>query len=122
MSHLTTMVDNEKIYKICENRLGIHDPNYTDVNRVIVDHMSSMTASMRYGGTSNKSLNDIASDLAPYRRIHFVAPSKSPHINPDKIQEALSVSEMVDSIYDNSSHLLSIDMNKDRALCSSLTF
>ena len=121
-SQLTTMVDNEKIYKICEDRLGIHNPNYADVNTVIVDHLSAFNASMRFGGTSNKSLNEIAVDLTPYPRIHFVAPSKSPHINPHDTQVSPSVNEMVDSIYDTSSHLLSINMSKDKALCSSLTF
>ena len=77
------MVDNEQIYKICEDRLGISDPNYADVNSVIVDHLSSLTASMRFGGTTNKSLQEIVANLTPYRRVHFVAPSKSPHINPN---------------------------------------
>ena len=85
------MVDNEKIYKICEDRLGIPNPSYADVNSVIVDHLSAITASMRFGGTSNKSLNEIAADLTPYNRVHFVAPSKSPHIKLNDTQVAPSV-------------------------------
>ena len=54
-------------------------PTYADVNAVIVDHLSSITASMRFGGNKNKSLYELTTDLVPFPRIHFVAPSKAPH-------------------------------------------
>ena len=63
---LSTLFDNEQIYKICENRLGLPKPTYADVNAVIADHLSSITASMRFGGTTNKSLYEITADLVPY--------------------------------------------------------
>ena len=47
---MAILADNEQIYKICEKRLGIPDPTYKDVNSVIVDYLSSMTATLRFGG------------------------------------------------------------------------
>ena len=47
---MTILADNEQIYKICEKRLGIPDPTYKDVNAVIADYLSSMTATLRFGG------------------------------------------------------------------------
>ena len=48
---MTVFVDNEQLYKICEDKLGIETPNYKDVNTVAADHISSMIASMRFDGT-----------------------------------------------------------------------
>ena len=47
---MSIFADNEQIYKICEKRLGIPNPTYKDVNAVIVDYLSSMTATLRFGG------------------------------------------------------------------------
>ena len=77
---LTTLYDNEQIYKVCEKRLGLPNPTYADVNAVIADHQSSITASMRFGGTTNKSLYEMTTNLVPFPRILFVAPSKAPHV------------------------------------------
>ena len=89
---------------------------------MIVDHLSAMTASIRFGGSSNKSLHEMTADLVPYPRLHFVAPSKAPHIELNDTVEAPTVDEMVEGVYDSTSHLLSIDLTEDKALCSTLTF
>ena len=44
------MFDNQKLYKICDERLGLHSPRYEDVNKIIASHLSSLFASMRFGG------------------------------------------------------------------------
>ena len=42
--------DNEKLYKICDKKLGLHNPTYADINSIIAQHLSSLTATMRFGG------------------------------------------------------------------------
>ena len=61
---LTVYFDNQQLYKICEDKLGIGSPNYTDVNKVAADYISSMFASMRHEGTM--SLKDLQTQLVPY--------------------------------------------------------
>ena len=77
---------------------------------------------MRFGGTKGKSLYEIAADLVPFPRLHFVIPSKYPYIELNSTEMASTVDEMVNSVYDTSSHLLSADMKETCALCSTLTF
>ena len=91
-STLTICLDNEQIYKLCQDRLGITNPKYEDVNAVIADHLSSVTSSMRFGGSINKSLNDMAIELCPFPRIHFLQPSKALHVPVDYQEEAPTVS------------------------------
>ena len=42
------MVDNEAIYDICRRNLDIERPSYTNLNRLIGQIVSSITASLRY--------------------------------------------------------------------------
>jgi len=65
------MFDNEAIYDICCKNLDIERPSYTNLNRVISQVVSSITATLRFDGALNVDLNDIQTNLAPYPRIHF---------------------------------------------------
>uniref|UniRef100_A0A8C5DQ10 Tubulin/FtsZ GTPase domain-containing protein n=1 Tax=Gouania willdenowi TaxID=441366 RepID=A0A8C5DQ10_GOUWI len=42
------MVDNEALYDICSRNLGINHPSYLNINRLIIQIVSSITASLRW--------------------------------------------------------------------------
>ena len=65
------MVDNEAIYDLCRRSLGIERPNYINLNRLICQVVSSITASLRFDGALNVDLNEFQTNLVPYPRIHF---------------------------------------------------
>jgi len=44
------MVDNEAIYDICKKNLGVERPSYENLNRLIGQIVSSITASLRFDG------------------------------------------------------------------------
>lgn len=52
------MVDNEAIYDICKKNLGIERPSYSNLNRMIGQIVSSITASLRFDGALNVDLNE----------------------------------------------------------------
>ena len=45
---VTFLVDNQAIYEICKNNLTVDRPTYTNLNRIIAQIVSSITASLRY--------------------------------------------------------------------------
>lgn len=47
------MVDNEAIYELCFRNLGIERPTYSNLNRLIGQIVSSITASLRFDGALN---------------------------------------------------------------------
>jgi len=49
------MVDNEAIYDICRKNLNVPSPGYTNLNRLIAQVVSSITASLRFDGSLNVS-------------------------------------------------------------------
>ena len=46
-SDVVFMVDNEAIYELCSGKLGIERPTYRNLNRLIGQIVSSITASLR---------------------------------------------------------------------------
>ncbi|KAL6056559.1 hypothetical protein STEG23_027153, partial [Scotinomys teguina] len=53
------MVDNEAIYDICGRNLDIERPTYTNLNRLISQIVSSITASLRFDGALNVDLTRV---------------------------------------------------------------
>lgn len=52
------IVDNEAIYDICCRNLDIDRPTYTNLNRLIGQVLSSITASLRFDGALNVDLTE----------------------------------------------------------------
>ncbi len=52
------MVDNEAIYDICRRNLSIERPTYVNLNRLIGQVVSSITASLRFDGALNVDLTE----------------------------------------------------------------
>jgi len=97
------MLDNEAIYEICKNSLELEKPTYTNLNRLIAQVISSLTASLRFKGALNVDLNEFQVNLVPYPRIHFLLPSYAPIVTPERAtNEKMSVAELTSAVFEPS--------------------
>merc|ERR1719263_2639327 len=94
LSDVTVMMDNEALYDICRRGLGVERPTYVNLNRLIAQVVSSLTASLRFDGPINVDLYEYEKNLVPYPRIHFTIASYSPIIAADKTQDSVSVEDI----------------------------
>ena len=78
------MFDNEALYSLCYEKLGLSRPTYTNLNRLLAQIISSITASLRFDGALNVDLNEFQTNLVPYPRIHFPLANYGPIISADK--------------------------------------
>ena len=64
-SYTYYQVDNEAIYDICKKNLNITSPSFTNLNRLIAQVVSSITASLRFDGSLNVDLAEFQTNLVP---------------------------------------------------------
>ncbi|CAE7947447.1 unnamed protein product, partial [Symbiodinium sp. KB8] len=104
---VTIMYDNEALYDICRRNLDIERPTYTNLNRLIAQIISSLTASLRFDGALNVDITEFQTNLVPYPRIHFMLTSYAPVISAEKAyHEQLSVAEITMSVFEPASMMV----------------
>ncbi|GAM26554.1 hypothetical protein SAMD00019534_097290 [Acytostelium subglobosum LB1] len=114
------MLDNEAIYDICRRSLNIDRPSYTNLNRLIAQVISSLTASLRFEGSLNVDINEFQTNLVPFPRIHFLLCSYAPVIGKEKAaHEQFSVNALTNAVFDQSNMMAKCDpkLGKYMACC-----
>jgi len=117
------MLDNEAIYDICKRSLGIEQPTYTNLNRLIAQVISSLTASLRFDGALNVDMNEFQTNLVPYPRIHFMLCSYAPVISVEKAyHEKLSVGELTNAVFEPQNMMAKCDPRHGKYMACCLMY
>jgi tubulin alpha len=117
------MLDNEAIYDICRNNLGIQRPAYLNLNRIIAQVISSLTASLRFQGALNVDMNEFQTNLVPYPRIHFVLSSYAPVVSTEKAyHEPLTVAELTNSVFEPQNMMAKCDPRSGKYMACCLMY
>ncbi|XP_071573869.1 tubulin alpha-1C chain isoform X1 [Temnothorax nylanderi] len=114
------IVDNQAIYELCRRNLHIDRPTYTNLNRLIGQMVSSITASLRFDGALNVDLTEFQTNLVPYPRIHFPLATYAPVMSAEKAgHERVTVAEITNSCFEPTHQMVNCDqrMGKYMAVC-----
>jgi len=119
----TFCLDNEALYDVCRRNLDIERPSYTNLNRLIAQVTSALTAGLRFEGALNVDLNDFQTTLVAYPRIHFMLTSYAPVISREKaFHEMLSVAEITSSVFEPNSMMTKCDPRHGKYMACCLMY
>ncbi|KAG9317486.1 Tubulin/FtsZ, GTPase domain-containing protein [Chiua virens] len=122
-SDCSFMVDNEAIYSICKKNLGVSQPSFINLNRLIAQVVSSITASLRFDGSLNVDLNEFQTNLVPFPRIHFPLATYAPLLSAEKAtHEQNSVNEMTFSCFENGHQMVKCDPKDGKYMACALLY
>jgi len=117
------ILDNEAIYEICNKGLDVERPTYLNLNRLVAQVISSLTASLRFDGALNVDISEFQTNLVPYPRIHFMLSSYSPVISSAKAShEQMSVAEITSSAFKENNMMAKCDPNHGKYMACCMMY
>uniref|UniRef100_T1J0Q4 Tubulin alpha chain n=1 Tax=Strigamia maritima TaxID=126957 RepID=T1J0Q4_STRMM len=117
------IVDNEAIYDLCCRNLNIGRPTYTNLNRLISQVVSSITASLRFDGAINVDLNEFQTNLVPYPRIHFPLATYAPVVSAEKAyHEQVTVDEITKVCFEPTNQMVKCDPRRGKYMACCLLY
>eukprot|EP00929_Paragymnodinium_shiwhaense_P086941 TRINITY_DN47299_c0_g1_i1.p1 TRINITY_DN47299_c0_g1~~TRINITY_DN47299_c0_g1_i1.p1 ORF type:complete len:446 (+),score=62.91 TRINITY_DN47299_c0_g1_i1:60-1397(+) len=104
-SDLSIMMDNPALYNRCKT-LGVEQPCVGNLNRLVAQALSCVTASSRFESPLRRRIADLAQDICPFQRTKFASMSYGPLAGGGAAAEAPCVGELTSSLLENESQFL----------------
>eukprot|EP00761_Pharyngomonas_kirbyi_P007306 gb/GECH01007316.1/.p1 GENE.gb/GECH01007316.1/~~gb/GECH01007316.1/.p1 ORF type:complete len:458 (+),score=104.50 gb/GECH01007316.1/:1-1374(+) len=120
---VSVLLDNEAIYDICKQQLGIPQPSYKNLNRLTAQVVSSMTASLRFQGMLNVDIDEFRTNLVPYPRIHFMLSSYAPIHSKDRVyHQSMNVPEITTAAFESQNMMAKCDPRRGKYMSCCLMY
>lgn len=117
------MFDNQALYDIALNKLKMERPSYANLNLIMNQVISSITASLRFNGSLNADLDDFRTNLVPYPRIHFPIASYAPFFPIEKEgYENFKTSVLTNHVFETDSHMMKCDLKSGKYMACCMLY
>ncbi|KAK4882347.1 hypothetical protein RN001_005666 [Aquatica leii] len=117
------VMDNEAVYDILAKNLDVSRPTYTNLNRLLAQVVSSITASLRFEGAINVDLIEFQTNLVPYPRIHFPLITYAPFATCSKAyHEEVTVSQLTNSCFEPCNQMIKCDPTNGKYMSCCLLY
>jgi len=109
-TNVSFLLDNEALYDIAKRNLDLDSPGYANLNRMIAQVVSTLTASLRFTGDLNVDLNEFQTNLVPYPRLHFMMQAFAPTVSKAKTgHEQHSTPQITSAVFEPANFMIKCD-------------
>ena len=123
MTDQCVVLDNEAIMNYCTRWFHLTTPTYGDLNHIIFMAMSGITCSLRFPGQLNSDLRKMATNLAPFPRLHFYMTGFAPLTSRGaRVYRPVTVNEITSQIFEARNMMCAADPKHGRYLASIAMF
>ncbi|KAF7256862.1 hypothetical protein EG68_06329 [Paragonimus skrjabini miyazakii] len=123
LADCTFMFDNEAMYSICRRHLNVERPSYTNVNRLVGQVVSAITASSRFSGCLNVDFMEFQTNLVPYPRIHYPLVAYSPLLSSEHVyKEKFTTKEITLTAFNPRCQFLKCDPRRGKFMACCLLY
>ncbi|CAD8075023.1 unnamed protein product [Paramecium sonneborni] len=113
------MFDNQSMYKVIDLQIGLDFVDYTQLNNLVSQIISSYTGLRRFSKINN---NKLFSGLCPYPRVHYIIPQYGLLASiDDYINQELNEKSLISFVTKPDQRLLQCEM-KPALFCASLIY
>eukprot|EP01062_Namystynia_karyoxenos_P027904 TRINITY_DN21263_c0_g1_i1.p1 TRINITY_DN21263_c0_g1~~TRINITY_DN21263_c0_g1_i1.p1 ORF type:complete len:494 (+),score=157.59 TRINITY_DN21263_c0_g1_i1:90-1484(+) len=106
------VLDNNALNRIAEESFKCENPDQQQVNKLVATVMAATTATLRYPGYMNNSLEDLIASLVPVPRTHFLMTGYTPlSFDQDRVAQVrrTSVLDVITRLTHRKNNMVSVD-------------
>uniref|UniRef100_A0A5K3ESW8 Tubulin_C domain-containing protein n=1 Tax=Mesocestoides corti TaxID=53468 RepID=A0A5K3ESW8_MESCO len=105
--NLASLVDNKALQRICCSLLKIQKPSFTNLNRIIAQCVSGLTATFRFEGPTSVNMTDLHTNLVPYPDAHFAMIGFAPFLDLESAcRGQTDTTSLTESVFSSENQLI----------------
>ena len=115
--------DNEALLRLAHDKWNIEEPSLDDLNALITEVLTGITASMRFTGflSVEISMREMITNLVPLPGLHFLTPSFAPLTPPEQSKfEEIGAERMIHALFDDDSFFAACKPSEGRYMAAAV--
>lgn len=120
---MSVLVENDRLYHICQDGIGMDRPNFFNCNRIVAQVISSITSNLRFDGDLCGTMEDLRVNLVPYPNLCFPVSAYAPIFDTDRANHSTNeTDDYIKQCFYATNRMVDCPMESNRQLSTCMFF